>query len=226
MIELRKVSGACALAACVAAFCAGGLGGCGPKPPPDGPQGTATAKPAAPSTATADASSAPTSKPFDQCDKSPPLAQKYFGVLKDARCDYDRFPIMADTATMLGVECNYCHAPDPNDKKKELYPLPTPKKEIANWMKMHLMKAIKPVDGSEMKCGLCHNDEKGKPTPKILKSPRDETYAHEWMSLTMTTKFVVAATGEKLKCKHCHVGNYGSKEWQKKVILTDHLPPH
>ena len=129
-------------------------------------------------------------------------------------------------AKMLGVDCRYCHVPHPTDAKKEIYPVMTARKEIANWMRGSLMMAIKPADGSELKCSSCHTSASGKPVAKILGTPRDEVYAHEWMSLVMTTKFVVAATGEKLKCKHCHVGNYKTPEWQAKVILTDHIPAH
>jgi hypothetical protein len=243
MTEWREVANAAAVLACAVTFCAGLVGGCNPPPPAQGPSGNGTAtKPVAPvqsasasapaASGAAAASGAPaasgvaSAKPFDQCDNSPPLAKQYFGVLKDARCDYDRFPIMADVATMLGVECNYCHVSDPANPKKELYPEMTPKKEKANWMRMHLMKAVKPADGSELKCSSCHSDDKGKPVAKILGNPRDETRAHEWMSLVMTKKFVVAATGEKLKCKHCHVGNYKTPDWHPKVILTDHISAH
>jgi hypothetical protein len=44
----------------------------------------------------------------------------------------------------------------------------------------------------------------------------------------MTTHLVErfdAARGEALRCKTCHGGNLGTKEWNSKVILTDHLPP-
>ena len=192
--------------------------GCGPAPAATGPKAGASAAGSATTSGTA--------KAFDQCDSSPPLTTKYLGLLQDARCDYDRYPIMADVAKSLGVECRYCHLPDPSNPKEEMYGMPTPKKEIANWMRMHLMTAIKPADGSAMSCKSCHVDAKGKPVAKILGEPRDTTHAHEWMSLVMTTKFVVAKTGEKLKCKHCHVGNIGTAEWQPKVILTDHIPAH
>ena len=185
-------------------------GGCGPSQPATGPG----------------ASSTGTEKPFDQCDKSPPLATKYTGLLRDARCDYDRYPIMAGIAKSIGADCSHCHAPDPNNPKEELYAQPTPKKEIANWMRTHLMSAIKPADGSELTCKSCHVDEKGKPVVKILGEPRDRERAQDWMSDVMTVKFVVAKTGERLKCKHCHVGSPRTPEWQDKVILTDHIPPH
>jgi hypothetical protein len=44
----------------------------------------------------------------------------------------------------------------------------------------------------------------------------------------MTTHLVEkfdTARGEALRCKTCHQGNLGTKEWNSKVILTDHLPP-
>lgn len=228
MVRLRGWSGVLSVLGWGGVLAAGALGGCGPTPPPDGPSGqpTATVKPLGSGGAAAAPTLAPTSAPFDPCEGGLTLTTKYTGVLRDARCDDDRFPIMADTAKMLGVDCRYCHVPHPTDPKKELYPVMTPKKEIANWMRGHLMAAIKPADGSELRCVSCHVDKNGKPVAKILGTPRDEVYAHEWMSLVMTTKFVVRATGEKLKCKHCHVGNYKTPEWQAKVILTDHLPAH
>ncbi len=227
MLKVRGLSGALSFVACGAVLVAALLGGCGPTPPAGGPNGKS---PSAASTANALPSVAPTlapvSKPFDPCEGGQTLTTQYLGVLRDAKCDDDRFPIMADTAKMLGVDCRYCHVPHPTDPKKELYPLMTPKKEIANWMSAQLMKSIKPADGSPMKCRSCHTDNKGQPVAKILGNPRNQELAHEWMSLVMTSKFVVAATGEKLRCKHCHVGNYKSPEWQAKVILTDHLPAH
>jgi hypothetical protein len=44
------------------------------------------------------------------------------------------------------------------------------------------------------------------------------------MTTHMVEKFD-SARGEALRCKTCHGGNLGSKEWRSKVILTDHLPP-
>jgi hypothetical protein len=43
----------------------------------------------------------------------------------------------------------------------------------------------------------------------------------------MTTHLVEkfdTARGEALRCKTRHQGNLGTKEWNSKVILTDHLP--
>lgn len=197
------------------------VGACsGPSPHPVGPQPSSSAAAQGSANPTTSASA----KPYDPCDGSAPLSRPYFGVLADARCEEDKYPIMSDVVFMLGVDCKYCHVPDPDNPKKEIYPPMTPRKHIANWMKASLMKAIKPADGSQMRCKSCHVDDQGKPLAKILGQPRDPLKAHEWMSLVMTKKFVVAATGEKLKCKHCHVGNYSTAEWQAKVILTDHIP--
>ncbi len=227
-VRLRGWSGVLSMLGWCGVLAAGALGGCGPTPPAGGPSGqpTGTGKPAGTGVVGVAPTLLPTSKPFDPCEGGLTLTATYSGVLRGARCDDDRFPIMADTAKMLGVDCRYCHVPHPTDAKKEIYPVMTARKEIANWMRGSLMMAIKPADGSELKCSSCHTSASGKPVAKILGTPRDEVYAHEWMSLVMTTKFVVAATGEKLKCKHCHVGNYKTPEWQAKVILTDHIPAH
>ena len=40
----------------------------------------------------------------------------------------------------------------------------TQKKEVANWMSSHLMAAIKPKDGSPLKCSSCHTDPAGPST--------------------------------------------------------------
>lgn len=220
----RSVSGAAAVVACGAAFLAAILGGCGAPPAPVEPKPSPSASAIASGAPTASATSAPA--PRDVCEGSPPRKVDYFGVLQDSKCDNDKFPIMAEVALMLGVECRYCHVPDPNNAREELFPVMTPRKEKANWMRMHLMKAIKPADGSKLECRSCHTDAKGNPVAKILGEPRDELHAQEWMSLVMTTKFVVASTGEKLKCKHCHVGNLKTPQWSSQVILTDHIPAH
>jgi hypothetical protein len=229
MKDLRRLS---LPAACVAAALAAlSSSGCGPAPKPAPPPAPTEAPTAAPSAAPAasaapSASASASAKAFDPCDTSPPIPHPYFGILRVARCDQHMYLTMASVATQLGVECKYCHVVDPNNAKKEIYPVMTPKKEIANWMSMHLMQSIKPADGSKMKCQSCHTDDKGNPLAKILGNPRDPVKAHEWMSLVMVKKFV-AASGEKLKCKNCHVGNYTTSEWNAKVILrSDQIPKH
>jgi hypothetical protein len=133
---------------------------------------------------------------------------------------------MSQVADMLGVDCTHCHAAKAPGQKERDFPVMTPQKEIANWMSMHLMAAIKPADGSPLHCSSCHTDDHGKPVAKILGSPRDPVRANEWMSLTMVRKFV-AADGSRLKCKSCHVGTPGTPSFQPKVILqSDQTPKH
>jgi hypothetical protein len=197
---------------------------CGPAQPEAKPPPPATAAPPAAGAATTHPSATPAAD-FDICVGSKPIPHPYLGILRRARCDQDLFITMAGVATQLGVECRYCHVPDPSDAKKELYPVMTPKKEIANWMSQHFMQALKPADGSEMSCKLCHVDDAGKPVAKILGNPRDPIKAHEWMSLVMVNKFRTAR-GERLKCKSCHVGGFSTPDWHAKVLLqTDQLPP-
>jgi len=215
---------------------------CGPAAPEANPPPAPTAAPstipnATPSTSesappTPEPSAAPTLSPTgmpasDVCANNPPPPHPFNGLLAKARCDQEMFLTMAGYAGQLGVECKYCHAPNPADAKKEDYPKMTPKKEIANWMGMHLMKAIKPADGSPMKCKSCHTDiATGKPLVKFLGTPRDPEKAQEWMSMVMVNKFVTAK-GEKLKCKSCHVDNFTKPGFQAKVILkTEQIPPH
>lgn len=133
---------------------------------------------------------------------------------------------MASVATQLGVDCDHCHVPHPTQPKKFDYPVMTTNKEIANWMSMHLMPALKRIDGAPMRCASCHTDAEGKPVAKILGDPRDPVRAREWMSTVLVNRFVTAA-GEKLKCSSCHGGNYGTPQWKAQVILqTEQIPAH
>jgi hypothetical protein len=183
------------------------------------------AKPAPPIASASDAPRA-AAPAFDECKDSGPVPRVYDGILRGARCDQQRFLTMASVADQLGVVCVYCHVPLPSDPKKEDYPVMTPRKEIANWMSQHLMQAIKPADGSPMRCKSCHTDENGKPVTKILGNPRDPAKAAEWMAMVMVNRFV-AADGSKLRCRSCHVGTMGTPEWQAKVILrSEQIPKH
>ena len=176
----------------------------------------------------ASAPAPPTSaKPaFDECADSGPVPRVYEGILRNARCDQQRFLTMASVADQLGVTCVYCHVPLPSDPRKEDYPVMTPRKEIASWMSQHLMQAVKPADGSPMRCKSCHTDENGKPVTKILGNPRDPAKAAEWMAMVMVNRFV-AADGSKLRCRSCHVGTMGTPSFQAKVILrSDQIPKH
>jgi hypothetical protein len=171
---------------------------------------------------------APAGKPpdVDICKGSPPVPHPYTAILRNARCEQDMYITMASCADQLRVACNHCHAVKPADPSEEDYPAPTPKKEVAAWMSVHFMQAVKPADGSPMRCKSCHTDEHGKGVAKILGDPRDPVKTREWMSLVLVKKFV-AADGSKLKCRSCHAGTPGTPEFRPKVILqTELLPAH
>jgi hypothetical protein len=182
---------------------------------------------AAPRTAPAPPPSAPSGPDPDVCQGSPPLPHAPLsGVLRNARCDQDMYQSMAQVETMLGVECEYCHAAKVEGQKERDFPKMTPKKEVANWMSVDLMLAVKPADGSPLKCSSCHTDEHGQPVAKILGEPRDRAKANEWMSLVMVKKFV-AADGSRLKCRSCHVGSPGTATFHAQVIMQNgQLPAH
>ncbi len=163
----------------------------------------------------------------DVCEGSPPLPHAPLeGILRDARCDQDMYYSMSVVADELGVACTHCHAAKVEGQDPRDFPKTTLKKETANWMSTQLMAAVKPADGSPMKCSSCHTDEHGRPVAKILGSPRDPVRANEWMSLVMVKKFV-AADGSRLRCKSCHAGTPGTPDFHASVILqTAQLPPH
>jgi hypothetical protein len=170
---------------------------------------------------------APTGIAHDVCEGSPPVPHAPLaGVLRNARCDQDLYYSMSQVADMLGFDCTYCHAAKIEGQNERDFPAMTPKKEIANWMSMELMAAIKPADGSPLRCSSCHTDEQGHPVAKILGQRRDRVKVNEWMSLVMVKKFV-AADGSRLKCKSCHVGTPGTPEFEPAVILrSEQLPKH
>jgi len=169
---------------------------------------------------------APAGVEHDVCEGSPPLPHAPLsGILRNARCDQDMYYSMSRVADMLGVDCTHCHAAKVEGQPPRDFLKSTPSKEIANWMSTELMAAIKPADGSPMKCSSCHTDEQGRPIAKILGDPRTTVKANEWMSLVMV-KFV-AADGSRLRCKSCHVGTPGTPGFHPVVILqTAQLPPH
>jgi len=139
------------------------------------------------------------------------------------------YAIMASVGEQLGVACKHCHVPipvKPGEPEKEDYLAPHPKKDVANWMSVHLMAAIKPADGSPLRCRACHTDEHGRPVAKILGEKRDAAKANEWMSVVLVRKFV-AADGSKLRCRSCHAGTPGTPGFEPKVIgRSDRLPKH
>ena len=151
--------------------------------------------------------------------KNPIPQGKYEGLLRNARCDQQKFITMARVAKSLGVTCKHCHVSDPNDPTKEIYPEYTENKRIANWMFKTFIQGLRPKDGSEMMCASCHQaTPNGQGTPKLLRDPRDQGFAQEWMHEVMTTKFV-EANGKRLRCKTCHVGMAPDTDgWIKDVI--------
>ena len=195
---------------CAGALLAAVVASCGPRP----------AAPPVPAAASAGVE-------HDVCEGSPPLPHAPLpGILRNARFDQDMYFSMSQVADMLGVECTYCHAAKVEGQPPRDFPAQTPKKQIADWMSMDLMSAIKTVDGSPLKCSSCHTDEHGKPVAKILGSPRDPVKANEWMSLVMVKKFT-AHDGSRLRCKSCHAGTPGTPEFRSAVILqSNQIPAH
>jgi hypothetical protein len=151
--------------------------------------------------------------------KNPIAEGAYQGLLRNARCDQQKFITMARVAKALGVQCNHCHVVDPKDPKKEIYPEFTDNKRVANWMFKTFVQGLRPKDGGNMMCASCHGaTEDNKSVPKLLKEPRDQDFAQEWMHEVMTVNFV-EKNGKRLKCKTCHVGMAPkSGGWIKDVI--------
>jgi hypothetical protein len=146
-----------------------------------------------------------------------PLVRHYTGVAAKARCQREVYSIMGGLTHFLGVRCAYCHEePD--------YAKMTHRKQVANWMARELIPSLSKANGGgEVWCNDCHLVD-GKGTAKILGNPRDRRWAIEWMTTHLVDDFD-GAGGDPLRCKHCHRGNLGSREFQPKIILTDRLPP-
>ena len=160
----------------------------------------------------------------DDCEQQPgqpppdPLERTYTGVAAKARCQREVYTIMGGVTHFLGVQCKYCHlVPD--------YKAMTHRKEIANWMASELVPALqKKKDGAAPWCGSCHDSAgKAKGVAKILGDPRNPSFAIEWMTTHLVEDFQTK-NGSPLHCKSCHQGNVGTPEFQKKIILTNHLP--
>ena len=162
----------------------------------------------------------------DVCEKNDDGAFKepiepgvYQGILRNARCDQQKWLTMANVTYALGVACRHCHVPHPTDPKKELYDRMTEVKRTANWMCGFFIQALRPTDGSKMMCKSCHTDvATGKPVAKILGDRTNLDAVQEWMNEVMTVKFV-EANGKRLKCKTCHVGSApGQPGWTGEVL--------
>ena len=158
----------------------------------------------------------------DDCQQEPgkpppePLERMYSGVAAKARCQREVYTIMGGVTHFLGVKCQYCHLV-PN------YRAMTHRKEIANWMASELVPALqKKSNGAMPWCNSCHSAT-GKGVAKILGDPRNPSFAAEWMTTHLVEDFQTK-NGSALHCKSCHQGNIGSPEFQKTIILTNHLP--
>jgi hypothetical protein len=154
---------------------------------------------------------------FDPCAGSPPVPRKFFGLLKDAKCEQDMYLTMAKIAGDLGVDCNYCHVQDPSDSKKFDFPKMTDRKQVALFMGHDFMDGLRRKDGAEMRCKSCHVDKNGKPAAKFLGTPRDLAWTTEWMNLVMSNRFV-HTDGTKVKCRDCHAATVGQDDFDPKVI--------
>jgi hypothetical protein len=145
-----------------------------------------------------------------------PLVRKYEGVAAAARCQREVYTIMGFVTRAMGQPCQYCH--DMND-----FTVMTHRKHVANWMAQKLIPTLEKRGGGDVWCKDCHAAS-GTGRAKILGEPRSKSWAIEWMSTHLVERFDTA-DGHPLRCKMCHVGNVGSKEWDPKVILGEHLPP-
>lgn len=159
----------------------------------------------------------------DDCAEVPgepppePLRVRYTGVAAAARCQREVYTIMGGLTHFLGVKCEYCHVEDQ-------YEAPTHNKQVANWMASELIPSLQKKGGGEVWCNDCHSAN-GKPTPKILDVPRRQGFVIDWMTTHLTERFERAGDQGNLLCKDCHRSNLGSPDFQRRIILTDHLPP-
>ncbi len=165
----------------------------------------------------------PQAPTFDDCETQPgqpppePLVRAYTGVAAKARCQREVYTIMGDVTQALGVKCDYCHlVPD--------YAAMTRRKEIANWMASELIPSLQKHDGAPPWCEDCHTVN-GKAVAKILGEPRRTSWAVEWMTTRLVADFETGH-GAALQCKSCHEANLGATDFQRRVILTHHLPPN
>jgi hypothetical protein len=172
----------------------------------------------------------------DVCEKNPdgtiknPIpAGKYKGLLRNAKCEQQKFLTMAYMIQELGIkDCSHCHVVNPNatgPADKFLFAEPTEKKRIANWMLATFIQGLARVDEKPMTCASCHNDGKGKGRIKILYDPRKKDFAQEWMNEVMTATFTCRSS-ERLRCKTCHVGMAPNQAgWNPHVLVQLEATP-
>ena len=157
--------------------------------------------------------------------KNPIEPGRYTGILRTARCEQQKFLVMARVAGSLGVECNHCHVPHPSEPKKYLYEEETENKKKARWMEATFIRGLVKQDQKPIRCTSCHRGKDKKPIAKILKNPRDRQHAQVWMHEVMTLKFI-EANQDRLRCRTCHVGMAPDVDgWIKDVIRHVELTP-
>jgi hypothetical protein len=158
----------------------------------------------------------------DPCSTKPgqpavePLARRYDGLARAARCQPEVLSIMTDVADALGVSCDYCHAAHD-------FRVATPRKEIGNWMARELVPRLAKHEAGPVTCADCHTRD-GKPVAKILGTPRSESRSIEWMTTELVENFT-RSDGQPLRCKSCHGGNLGTPEFRRQLLLSDALSP-
>ena len=158
----------------------------------------------------------------DDCQQEPgkppveALERVYTGVAAKARCQREVYTIMGGVTHFLGVQCKYCHlVPD--------YRAMTHRKQIANWMAAELIPALRKKSSAQVPwCNDCHQST-GKSSAKFLGDPRNPSFASEWMTTHLVEDFETKS-GSPLHCKSCHRGNFGTPQFQHKVILSELLP--
>jgi cytochrome c2 len=154
--------------------------------------------------------------------KEPVPTGRYHGLLRNARCEQQKYLTMASVMKQLGVkECTYCHAPDPDHPKKARYAEPTRRKTVANFMLSTFVDGLRRIDGKPMTCRSCHTANKGRGDGAVhfLREPRDVAFTQEWMNEILTAE-LVERSGKRLRCKTCHEGMApGQPGWKPNVIL-------
>ena len=150
---------------------------------------------------------------------------RYHGLLRTARCEQQKFLVMARVAEALGVGCEHCHVPDPHNPKKYFYDQPTPNKTEANWMEATFIRGLAQKDGAPMRCASCHRDAAGQPSITMLGAPRDVAQAQLWMYQVMTARFT-QRNGDRLRCRTCHIGNAPTQPgWTTDVVSAITVGP-
>lgn len=57
----------------------------------------------------------------------------------------------------LGVNCDYCHIPDPKAPQGYRFDVDTPRKKTAKWMQEKVVDALVTREGNRIDCRTCHD---------------------------------------------------------------------